>query len=201
MKFMKKFYLLFAITLLTVTAFESCKKGENDPALSLLSRKTRLVGNWELINGTVSIIYSDGGSRIITYNGSERTTLTDGSTSVTTAYYRTFSIYKDGTFSRSITDDDDIFSSEGAWYFCPKNKELDLKSKEAVAFSTTKQYYSLDGGPQHEITMGGTHAVAYPEVMQIDRLTNKELVILVDESYGTESGSYTSTGTLTFKKK
>ncbi|HNX06125.1 MAG TPA: hypothetical protein PKL96_00925 [Bacteroidales bacterium] len=197
---MKKHYFLLAILVIITGTLPSCKKGENDPALSLLSRKARLVGDWELISGSLNTVYSDGNTIITTYNGSEKITVTNGTTTSTIAYTKKFSIFKDGSFTKSNTEENDIFSSEGAWYFCPKNKELDLKSKEAVAFSTTKQFYSLNGGPQHEITMEGTHAVAYPEVMQIDRLTKKELVILVDDYYGTESGHYTTTGTMTYKK-
>ncbi|HOH84694.1 MAG TPA: hypothetical protein PLI16_08800 [Bacteroidales bacterium] len=197
---MKKNFFLLAIIVIATAALPSCKKGENDPALSLLSRKARLVGDWVLTGGSVTTLYSDGDTEITIYNGSERTIVTNGVTSNTTVYTKKFSIFKDGSFTKSTTDDNDIYSSEGAWYFCPKNKELDLKSKESFAFSTTKQYYSLDGGPQHEITMEGTHAVGYPEVMQIDRLTKNELVILVDDYYGTESGHYTATGTMTYKK-
>ncbi|HOY33372.1 MAG TPA: hypothetical protein PKW80_15945 [Bacteroidales bacterium] len=197
---MKRILLILLLTLVAFPAIQSCKKGENDPAISLMSRKARLIGKWELQQGTETVLYSDGTSKIITYNGSQKTTGFPGFPSVTVVYTKQFTINRDGTYTSSITDDTDFYSEEGAWYFCPGNKELDIKNKETVAFSTMRYLYAMDGGTQHEINMQGTHAVGYPYVYQIDRLTNKELVILIDEFYGTENGSYTTKGTLTYKK-
>lgn len=76
----------FILILLTTDFIASCKKGENDPAFSLRTRKNRLTGNWEVtsyqktVNDT-TFIYSDGNEvkkvgefsfqplpKIITYN-------------------------------------------------------------------------------------------------------------------------------------
>lgn len=65
----KKNYLLATIvaTALLLPALEGCKKGENDPGLSLKSRDARISGVWTLSGGTMtetavatsSVVYND----------------------------------------------------------------------------------------------------------------------------------------------
>ena len=51
--------LLLAATLVTVLNFQSCSKYEDNPAFSLSSKKSRLVGEWEVVrvNGQSSSQY------------------------------------------------------------------------------------------------------------------------------------------------
>lgn len=44
---MKRLFLLFIIST-TILYLASCKKGEDDPAISLRSRDSRFVGNWKI---------------------------------------------------------------------------------------------------------------------------------------------------------
>ncbi len=53
MKTIKPLALYSLVIILCATAFEGCKKGPEDPAFSLRSRKARLVGDWEIITYTV----------------------------------------------------------------------------------------------------------------------------------------------------
>jgi hypothetical protein len=46
---MKKVFLVMLAALIVIPAFQSCKKGENDPAISFRSRDARLIGNWKLV--------------------------------------------------------------------------------------------------------------------------------------------------------
>ena len=48
---MKNLLLILAL----VAAFTSCKKGENDPFLSLKSRKGRLAGDWIVKSATYTL--------------------------------------------------------------------------------------------------------------------------------------------------
>ena len=49
-----KSYLLFII-ILSGLFFSNCKKGPEDPTISLLTRKARLAGKWMMQSGTASI--------------------------------------------------------------------------------------------------------------------------------------------------
>ena len=46
---MKNFLTMVSLTMFAFTIFQSCKKGDNDPAISLRSRDARLIANWKLV--------------------------------------------------------------------------------------------------------------------------------------------------------
>lgn len=111
---MKKTILMFAAAGLLI-ATPSCKKGENDPFLSLSSRKARVAGDWEISNFTQSTLNteSDGDTQgnETTYasgtltnvytdfdSGNQTTTTT---TTTSTLDQGTYTFNKDGTFTRT----------------------------------------------------------------------------------------------------
>jgi len=110
---MKKSILMLAAGALLL-ATPSCKKGENDPALSLASRKARVSGEWNVTGWDYTSMNteSDGdyqsetatmsGNTITetesSYDKSDNITVT--TTSTTTLNEGTFTFDKDGTFSR-----------------------------------------------------------------------------------------------------
>jgi hypothetical protein len=198
---MKKFLLVMLVAMIAIPTFQSCKKGENDPAISLKSRKARLCGDWKLIKGNETIIYSDGTTETYTYNGTLVVHEKTGEPTETLVYTKQITINKDETYKTSITDDDHQYLDEGVWYFGPKSKELELKNKETVCFAQTHYVSTPSGGTTTDIHMGGTHAVGYPSVWQLDRLASKEMVVLIDAVYSVNSGSRTSTGSMTFEKQ
>lgn len=106
----KAFLVLVAGAFLIATP--SCKKGENDPFMSLSSRKARLSGDWELsdYSATQTVDYSNGDKQVVTSTYSSGTINTansytpeGGSTtttnSVITINAATYTINKDGTFT------------------------------------------------------------------------------------------------------
>ncbi len=198
---MKKVFFLMLIAILALPVFQSCKKGENDPAISFLSRKARLVGEWKLTSGNRQVVYSNGETETYTYDGALVVHESTGDPTETTVYTRTFTIYKDGVFTSARFEGNNQYYEEGVWYFGPRSKDLDLKNKETVCFSTTKYTYVFPPQPAQVIEMGGTHAIGYPYVWQIDRLSNKELIFLIDEYYAAGNGNYTATGTMTYTKQ
>ena len=149
---MKKLFFLAAGALFLSANLSSCKKGENDPTLSLRSRKARLTGEWTVtsINGLNSQIYSnpDNPNNMISeyiYNGSTQTNTTkDGNgtvlgTSTSDEFTLTFSFKKDGTFTitQKETANSIEMTSSGNWIFLNKNKNSKLKNKEAILLSMT----------------------------------------------------------------
>jgi hypothetical protein len=191
---MKKVKFALLMLLAAILILPACKKGENDPMLSLLSRKSRLVGEWDLKEGTTT--YTQGGTTFTyTYNGTTRSYTISGQT-FTTAYTQKTTINKDGTYKEEINDDGDLTTEEGIWFFGGKAKDLDLKNKESVIFRKTSKVQT-SSGTTSTTTYSGTDCPTYS--INIDELKGKEMIIIFD---GTSTGSSTSTtaGTMTFEQ-
>ncbi len=175
------------IAIAGLTALTGCKKGQNDPFLSLKSRKARISGEWVLSSGTVTDTYTTGGTtdtEISTYTGSSITT--NGST---VSYTEKLTIEKDGTFESSIVQDGNTFTVTGNWFFSGKSKDAELKNKEAIIFSET-QYVSTSGNTVSTSQYVGLYG---DQMILIDQLKNKELIFSGSYTYsdtGGDSGSY-----------
>jgi hypothetical protein len=189
---MKRVLLFLLIAVFAIPTFQSCKKGENDPAISFKSRKARLVGEWELTEGTITRNWS-GTTIIYTYNGTTVSVSTGGSNN----YTQSIVIDKDGTYELTTIDNGTSTVDIGQWYFMEGNKDKDLKAREAVAFVVTTRTVTPPAGSP-TIT---TYVSVVPDyVWQLDELSSKELIIIYDES--TTGGTTNSfVGTLTFTKK
>jgi len=159
---MKKSILMLAAGALLL-ATPSCKKGENDPFLSLSSRKGRITGDWSVTGQEGTSSYTSGdwtSSSTTSLSGNTLTTTqstTNSGTTTTTTETRTindhsWTISKDGTFSRTYnytyTEEEDgwfgnttitttytITSTQtGTWSFVGKAKD-EYKNKERVVFN------------------------------------------------------------------
>ncbi len=192
---MKKMKIALLMLLTAVLILPSCKKGENDPFMSLKSRKARLCGEWDLKEGTMT---QTSGSTTVTYsfNGSTCTYSMSG-TSASFAYTEKVTIDKDGTYKIETNSDGDLSTEEGAWYFGGKNKELELKDKESVVFIKTK-YTSTSGGTTSTTTYSGSDCPS--TTMLLDELKGKEMIMILDGSSTYTGGSSSTTGTMTFEQ-
>lgn len=158
---MKKLSLsVLAATLL----FSACKKGENDPSISLVSRKARVAGEWNVdkmvstdnsVSGTTT--YADAE----TFDGTTYTStssVTSGGTPTTetitgTIAKNTVTFTKDGTFTMEanytttetqtsgggyteVTTKVYTNKTEGSWNFLGKVDEF--KNKERIVLNYTK---------------------------------------------------------------
>ena len=217
---MKKLIVLSLAAIALMANLSSCKKGENDPFLSLKSRKARVVGEWtvtmeEGTNQDISKI-SFGGVTVTTttnetstYNGALYT-----STSVTTSsaggnpqnstytdvYTQSYTFEKDGTFSLETVYTGQNYTEiiEGTWAFVGKSKSAELKNKEAIALSITK-YSDIDNGVTTTYSSTGLDDSI---IIAIDRLKNKEMVLIQESTYtdpNGDSGSSSLSTTLTAK--
>lgn len=175
-RFLKISFALIAI--IGLTTITGCKKGENDPFLSLKSRKARISGEWKLSAGTLTDTYTSGGTTntdITTYTGT--TCSYNGSTST---YSESLTIEKDGTYETVIVQDGIANTIRGNWFFSGKSKELDLKKKEAIIFSET-QYISTVGTSTYTGIYGD-------QIILIDQLKNKELIFKGTITYQDSDG-------------
>lgn len=144
--------------------FASCKKGENDPAISLISRKARVAGDWTIdkyIRTSTQVDGSDTYSDVTTFDGasySSVSTHTSGGTSVSTTVTgtiatNTISFDKEGTFKKDLVyttvETQDNFGAtivttttytkmkEGSWNFLGKVDEF--ANKERIVLNTTSE--------------------------------------------------------------
>ena len=190
----------------------SCKKGENDPFLSLSSRKARLTGEWKLSseNSTRTNTNSTGTSTTVrTFDGTTSSysyTSASGITSTSTMN-EDITFEKDGTFTfvRTETQDGETYTMTGTgnWAFIGKSKTAELKNKEAISLSFTK-FTDSDGYFEE---YAGTH-LNYSSLI-IEQLKSKEIVFSFDDAgtsvntspSGAWNNSWTGKGTTTYTKK
>ena len=163
-RFLKTAFALVAI--IGLTTISSCKKGENDPFISLKSRKARISGEWKLSEGTITETSTSGGTTdtdVTTYTGTTKSY--NGNTST---YSETLTIEKDGTFESVIIEDGVYLTIRGNWYFSGKSKDIELKKKEAIIFSEL-QYVFTSGTNTYTGLYGD-------QIILIDQLKNKEII-------------------------
>lgn len=201
--------LIYIVCLGAILTTLGCKKGEDDPFLSLRSRKARVAGEWKVTQRSINTNQTQGGlssTSTTTYDGTTETTQAESggfNISYTTAVTYDITFEKDGTYKMVVVTTEDgetqTETAEGNWAFIGKSKDAGLKNKEAISLSQTK-YTDSDGYTEN---YAGTF-MNYDNWI-ITQLKNKEIVISIDESSGsTGSGfndQYTSTGTMTLTKK
>ena len=202
---MKKILHLTLIAAVLSGAMVSCKKGENDPFLSLRSRKARVAGEWTVTAFESKSMTVDNGSNstlttTATYNGSAETsveTISVGGASTTettvSSYTMSLDIDKDGTYELTQSGTDGTYTEKGTWLFVGKSKENELKNKEAIMLVTESEsstgynttYTGLDG-----------------RIFVIDQLKNKEMSLTLESSSNGSDGSTSSfSNKLTFEQK
>ena len=197
---MKKLFrlaLIVAVALPAVT-FVGCKKGENDPFLSLRSRKGRVAGEWKVTGGEGESVSNSSGSSTTTtwtYDGTQ-----ESSTSVTTSGSSTFTsnstnkytvdytFDKDGNFTMTEVDNNDTPAETttyaGTWNFTGGVGEM--KNKSQLILHVT----SISSGG---VTTNYTGDDAMTMMYNIDQLKNKEMIFKSEGSSPSWSGSGTDT--------
>jgi len=190
---MKKQVVLALAILMFAGIFSGCKKGAEDPFFSLLSRKARLTGVWNLSDAnyvekgkSYTETYSfDDGTGIMTY--SYKTGIIDFDDNYT--YSRVLTINKDNSFVdiETITNDGvRVTTTEGYWFFAPKNDDLDLKNKERVVFQITKITVDNDGDVSFDEYNGATNSTT--NIIDLTKLSNKQITINLDYTRTDEDG-------------
>jgi len=149
------------LVVLTSSIFNSCKKGADDPFISLRSRDGRITAKWKLSKIDGTILSNFGSTQITTtcsYDGTIYSqTSTPGTTTTATGTYE-MTIDKNGnvSFSETYTASGgtaDIESGEGHWLWIDSDKN--------------KSYISLDGGSN----------LFQSNLYYVDRLAGSELIL------------------------
>jgi hypothetical protein len=157
--------------------FISCKKGENDPAISFRTRKARAVGEWRMKSGYASINIEQKGSAPFNqahqFDGTTSTINETESGNIAyiykAAYLLTVKIKKDGTFEMNENFGGKNLVASGTWNFT-HGVGKDLKNKEEILFKVNRQSSGyLDGHIFNKMSSEFTY--------KITQLKNKEMMI------------------------
>lgn len=216
---MKKLLILSITAVAIMANLSSCKKGENDPFLSMKSRKARVAGEWTVTGEEVTstdVNYSSGGGVTFTttttssstFNGTTKTTtsssvttsssggnpVTSSSTN-TSIYTLGFTFEKDGTFKMDKVNTSPSYTEayEGNWSFVGKSKSVELKNKEAIVLTFTKYSYTSGGVTTTDSATGFDQ----PMILVMDQLKSKEIIFINESSYTDSDGDNGTSKTVT----
>ncbi len=123
---MKKVLAALIMVAFIMPAFVACKKGAEDPSISLASRNGRLIAIWKLTKMEGTYTYVSGGTiytRTYAFDGTTYSeTLSPGGLSWSGTGNYQMEVAKDGilTFSESYTPSGgsaDVLSGEDFWYW------------------------------------------------------------------------------------
>jgi hypothetical protein len=180
--------------------FEGCKKGANDPFLSFSSRKSRMAGEWKVSAGSGTDVQGSSTSTW-TYDGAVWKT-TSGSTTTSTNRTITMNFEKDGTYKTVTTTTgtgySNVITETGTWNFTGKVGED--KNKDHVVMRTLSSVdVTTIGSSTSTSTDTFTGDSAPSNIMYIDQLKGKEIIMTYDGTYsnGTASSNQTNTGSYT----
>jgi hypothetical protein len=185
--------------------FAGCKKGDDDPAISLRSRKARLTGVWTLTDANYTVA---GKNTTTTYQFDAKTgimtqTFSGGSFSYSNnyTYSRTLTINKDYTYKDvEVQNGNYTVTTEGYWFFAPKNKDIDVRNKERVVFQKTKVTVDNKGNVSYNTYAGTSNSQT--DIIDLKELRNKKITINLDYTHSDDDGLVsTITGTETFEQK
>lgn len=168
---MKKLAYLFLLILIA----SACSKGENDPFLSLKSRDARLKGTWVLKESTWENRQTGGADTYIyseVFDGTSISIVDAGVTTFSMPYSSEMEIYKEGDFKLTQSFDGDVSVNTGSWWWLN-----DDKKKTRIAFKDDQFSY------------------------EIERLTNKELVLKSEYSETISGITQTYTTIKKYEKK
>ena len=189
---MKNSYLVLVIFVI-VSLFSSCKKGEEDPSISLRTRTNRLTGKWKLESaiGSINLTYSN--DLYIEYQYYHNTKVNNTfrykkTVYYTTGYYINFDTYsfilninKAGTTSSYTLANCDNMSynnkTNGTWKWSKDKKQLYFTELNIVYEDLVKQiserYHEYLGFDISE------NIIEHLRTFTVTRLTNKELILRI----------------------
>jgi hypothetical protein len=174
---MKNHTLILVAMFILATTFTACKKGEDDPSLSLRSRKARVEGNWKVTSSKRTSMYDYPGSTqsytiVYTNDGSTYTNVTTDSAGGTTTTSGSVNPAKyifesNGTYTYTS----DTITNTGAWNFTSGIGDLKNKSQITMYPRT-----------QHNGTIY-TGFNEFPITYDLKELRNEKMVWYAKHSY------------------
>lgn len=194
-----------AIVLILALSFGACKKGENDPFLSLKTRKGRLSGNWKVTFADYSHNDStwtyDGSNLIKKVNGNEIYKI-----KVSHEYEFTrggeYTInktinYPENHFKPNTPPIKALYFETGKWNFTGGSG--DTKTKSQLLMQAERIERRIEG--LSEVDAEVYNNPLYGKVLDLDMLKNKEMRWKYDYTANTPKSTIIETGTWEFEKQ
>jgi opacity protein-like surface antigen len=136
---MRYFKAAFPLAVLLMLVMPSCKKGENDPAISLHTRKGRVAGEWKVTSGKGTSQYTpvNGTSTTTKWSMTRDSYTTTDQWGTATTQPRTieYKFERDGTFTITDTENSEVTTIKGRWNFNDGTGDVKAKS-QLVMFYT-----------------------------------------------------------------
>lgn len=129
--------LLAVIVLLSIIVIPSCKKGEDDPFISLRSRDARVTAKWKLVDYQRQYNYYNSISSTETLNGSILI-VTENGDSYSYSYSQELEINSDGTYKESTVIDGDVATESSIWYWLNTTDDKTSISLDGVDYVIDK---------------------------------------------------------------
>jgi len=180
---MKKLLLITVIISSVIAISVSCKKGANDPFLSIRSRDSRIVGIWKIHGISIdSVITStsrlnpESYSFFTTYSGDSLKTFSAPTFTKDSVYKEILTINEDGTFTDSISS--------------KKYDKINPVTVYKLRVIKNEWYWTSDKKNKDGIVLQGY------ATFKVDRLSWKELTLISNRetvNYSNKSLSYGST--------
>ncbi len=187
---MRNIFVLFVTVVFIIPVFNSCKKGSEDPFISLRSRESRLKGEWNLTSGTATII--DGSTTITkTFDGSMVTIITNGQ-SETYAHTEKLEFLKDYMYKSTKLNNTNLEICEGYWAFMDGYGD-DVSDNQCVVL----RYASVVNGNNVQTYSADKMPI---NILNLKKLSGSELITEFD-GVSVESGTVTTTVLKTYEKK
>ena len=195
--------IAIAALVLASFAFEGCKKGENDPAISLRTRKARITGDWKVSSGSGTFTSGNTTTNWIQTGATYSETDISGTNSY--GLVVTYSFVKDGTFKivttitlPNVTGYSQVITETGTWNFTGKIGED--KNKDHILLKTLSEKDVMTVNSNVQTTVNSYTGDSAPtKLYYLDQLKSKEVIITWDgtDTYNTLIKTRKGTWTLT----
>lgn len=168
--------LYFLVFVLFLSLF-ACKKGEDDPAITLLSRKARLEGDWKMVSGSMTIGFKDStGAYAAQIYKFEETRYTYVETGLGATFekdcYLKISFTKKGGVTIDQMMDSFKIASSGTWDFQGKVGKAKNKERISIKLNALNNYSNY-------LDMFNKAQTAF--TYRLKELRDKRLVLVSDE--------------------
>ncbi len=133
---MKKIMILSLALIMGAMSFNSCKKYEEGPGISLRSKTGRLTGEWKMVK------QFDSGIDV---------------TSIYADEVETFEFVKGGDFIHKITEGNEVNTQEGKWEWGDKKESVKVSFQ--LGSTTFSQIYTIVQLKNKEMVLEGINFV------------------------------------------
>lgn len=201
---MKTFLHIGLAFIFLIPTFQSCKKGENDPVISLQTRKARLANNWAVTFSEIT-----NGDTVKTFNGEVEVVKIGEIELANIPSTQNYLFEKDGGYTIEISRTypagylDSAVGVQvvntletGTWSFAGGNGEV--KTKEQLLLLPNRWERRIEGFAEVEVKTWEGQNIGM--IYNLDMLKSSEMRWVFDRTSNTPLGVERSSGTIEFQE-